>query len=287
MHAMDSPTRRRLAVMLLALLTLSLALLASQSLQAQDTAPPPPETPEAVPAATPGSADASSGASGASGGDASGGGIDPLTGELPTLGWLFMTSPIINGIIALLSLIAVAVFLYLLTTINSRAMVPPDLVDEVTKLVINRQYAEAADVTRRSRRTFVSSIIQRSVEHAQQEHSIILDMIDAEGRRRADILWNRVSYLSDISNIAPMLGLLGTVLGMIKAFFGLERQTGSIDAQILANGVGEAMATTAFGLVVGILALVFYTIIKGRATRTLAEAEQAVHSIADHIKRGA
>ena len=50
-------------------------------------------------------------------------------------------------------------------------------------------------------------------------------------------------------------------------------------------GVGEAMATTLFGLSVGILTLVFYSLSKSRATRTLAEAEQAVHMIADHIKR--
>ncbi|NBC97349.1 MAG: hypothetical protein GVY27_13470 [Deinococcus-Thermus bacterium] len=178
-------------------------------------------------------------------------------------------------------------FLAYLLTINSRAMVPADLVDELTKLVLARKYEQAADLCRRNRRVFVASIVQRCVENSSKQHSVVIDMIDAEGRRRADVVWNRISYLADISNVAPMLGLLGTVIGMLSAFFTLEQQTGTANAKMLASGVGQAMATTLFGLVVGIGSLVLYSIIKGRATRTLAEAEAAVHAIADHVKRDA
>ncbi len=213
--------------------------------------------------------------------------IDPTTGALPTLQQLFMFSPTINGILAGLSVLAVLMFLAFLLMINGRAMVPADLVDELTKLVVARKYEQAADLCRRNRRVFVASIVQRCVENPAKQHSVVIDMIDAEGRRRADVMWNRISYLADISNVAPMLGLLGTVLGMIKAFFTLEQQTGSVNAKVLSSGVGQAMATTMFGLVVGIGALVLYSIIKGRATRTLADAEAAVHAIADHVKRDA
>jgi len=213
--------------------------------------------------------------------------IDPATGALPSLKQLFMFSPTINGILAGLSVLAVLLFLAYLLMINSRAMVPADLVDELTKLVLARKYEQAADLCRRNRRVFVASIVQRCVENPAKHHSVVIDMIDAEGRRRADVVWNRISYLADISNVAPMLGLLGTVLGMIQAFFTLEQQTGSVNAKVLSAGVGQAMATTMFGLVVGIGALVLYSIIKGRATRTLAEAEAAVHALADHVKRDA
>ncbi len=213
--------------------------------------------------------------------------IDPTTGALPEFATLFMYSPLINGLIAALSVIALMLFLWLLLTINARAMAPADLIDEVTKLVIQRKYEAAVDLCRSNRRVFIASILQRCAENASQEHSAILDMIDAEGRRRADVVWNRISYLADVSNVAPMLGLLGTVLGMIKAFFLLEGQTASAEASALASGVGQAMATTMFGLIVAIVALVFYSVIKARATRVLADAEQAVHSIADHIKRDA
>lgn len=198
---------------------------------------------------------------------------------------LFMFSPVINGIIAGLSALGLIFFLYFMLTINRRAFAPPAFVDEVVKLVIRGDMERAGDVCRRARGVFAASIVQRCVENHGQNHSVMLGMIDTEGRRQADIVWNRVSYLADISNIAPMLGLVGTVLGMIKAFYGLEHESGGVDAMVLSRGVGEAMATTLFGLSVGIITLVFYSLTKSRATRTLAEAEQAVHMIADHIKR--
>jgi len=213
--------------------------------------------------------------------------IDPLTGALPTLAELFAFSPIINGVLLGLSVLALALFLFFLLTINPRAMAPHDLVDELTKLAIRGKHEAASDLCRANRRVFIATIVQRCVDNAGKDHSVIMGMIDAEGRRRADVVWNRISYLADVSNVAPMLGLLGTVLGMITAFFGLERETGAIGAAVLSRGVGQAMATTLFGLGVGIMALVFYSVVKARATRTLADAEQAVHAIADHIKRGA
>ncbi len=211
--------------------------------------------------------------------------IDPSTGALPTLSALFMFSPIINGIIVALSVIALGMFVYFLLTINSHAMVPADFVDEVTKLVVRGKHEAASDLCRAHRQVFVATVVQRCVDNAGKGHSIIMEMLDTEGRRRADIVWNRISYLADISNVAPMLGLLGTVVGMMKAFFFVTEQRMEASAHSLAAGVGQAMATTMFGLVVGILTLVFYSIIKARATRTLAEAEAAVHSITDHLKR--
>lgn len=214
-----------------------------------------------------------------------GGGIDARTGALPTFEQLFMFSPYINGAIGVLSVIALGLFVWYLLTINSRAMVPVDFVDELNKLVIRGKYDVAADLCRANRKIFVASVVQRCLDNAGKGHSVILDMIDTEGRRRADTIWNRISYLADVSNVAPMLGLLGTVLGMIKAFFLLQGQTASVNAMALSRGVGEAMSTTMFGLAVGIIALVFYSIVKSRVTRTLAEAEAAVHMIVDHVKR--
>ncbi len=211
--------------------------------------------------------------------------IDTQTGELPQLMELFNFSPIINGIILACSALSLMLLLFFLLTINHRAMVPADFLDEITKLVVRRKFEAAADLCRAHRRVFVASILQRLTENATKGQAVQMEILDAEGKRQADVLWNRISYLADISNVAPMLGLLGTVMGMIKAFFLLETQAGSIASSALSKGVGEAMATTMFGLVVAILALVFYSIVKARTTRVLADAEQAVHAVADLIHR--
>lgn len=218
---------------------------------------------------------------------ASGGGIDPATGALPTFVDLFNYSPYINGVIIALSVLAVLLSVFFLITIQSRAVAPADFVDEVTKLAIRGKHEAAADLCRAHRRVFVATIIQRFMDNPGADASVMIDMIDTEGRRRADVLWNRVSYLADIANIAPMLGLLGTVLGMIKAFFTAQFQSLDASADQLTQGIAQAMSTTMFGLAVGILTLALYTIVKGRATRTLADAEAAVHAVADHVIGGA
>ena len=214
------------------------------------------------------------------------GAFKPELGEGPILLELFTRSILINSVILALSLVAVLLFAYLLLTLKGHTMAPPRFVEEINKLIRARDYEQAAAYCRTHQMLFIASIVQRSVENSDVPHATLLDMIDAEGRRCAAIVWNRVSYLSDIASVAPMLGLLGTVLGMIEAFFGLEYASGSINSKVLSNAIGGAMATTLFGLIVGILALVFNSIVKGRLTRALAEAEQVVHGIADQIKRG-
>ena len=213
-------------------------------------------------------------------------GIDVLTGEMPSFAELFMVSPIINPIIAVLSIISLLLFLYFFMTISSAAMAPTVFVDEVSKLAIARKFDDLTSLCRANQRVFIATVVQRCAENAGKEHSVIMDMIDSEGRRRADLIWNRISYLADVSNVAPMLGLLGTVIGMIQAFFGLTEGSASINSGVLSEGVAAAMSTTMFGLIVAIISLVFYSVVKARATKSLAAAEQVVHSIADHIKRG-
>ena len=213
--------------------------------------------------------------------------INPATGELPDVSEIFLTSPVINGLLVLLSVVALLLFLLFITTINTGNMAPATFIDDVTKLVLSQQYREAADLCRSRHGVFMASIIQRCVENADKEHSVILEIVDTEGRRRADILWNRLSYLADISNVAPMLGLFGTVYGMMKAFYSAQFQSLSASSGALTNGIAQAMSTTMFGLAVAILAVAFYSIVKARATKALAEVEHAVHTIADHLKRNA
>lgn len=208
------------------------------------------------------------------------------TGELATFEQFFKTNPVINSIIAGLSVLGVALFLVFLFTLHTGRMMPSDFGDDVTRLVASRRYADAAEYCRRHRRIFAASIIQRCVENSDKSHATLLNIIDAEGKRRAELVWNRVGYILDLSNLAPMLGLLGTVLGMIQAFEISPGQSAGPHSRALAQAIGGAMSATFFGLAVAIICVVFYSIIKTRTTRALAEVERVVHQIADHMKRG-
>lgn len=217
-------------------------------------------------------------------GDATTGG-DPQAGRLPTFQELFNTSPVINTIILLLSVAAMLLFIYFLLTINTRSMMPAMFLDEVMKLTLAGRYDEAANFCRNERHLFCASILQRCFENADKDPQHLLTLIESEGQRRADLLWNRIGYLMDLSSLAPMLGLLGTVLGMLYAFFGLKKMGTEAGFNVLSQSIGGAMTATFLGIAVAIVAVVFHSIVKSRTVATLADVEQAVHSIADHITR--
>ena len=247
------------------MLVMLLLIFTTVSLQGQDQDPPPkPDASQIID-------------------DAS---FKPQLGEGPIVWALFEKSKLVNSVILILSVIAFLLFFYFLFTIKGQTMAPRVFVDEVMKLLHENNYSGAAEYARANQQLFIGSIVQRCLENKSKSHSVLMAMIDTEGNRRADIEWNRISYLADVSNVAPMLGLLGTVLGMIDAFFyALPESTASISSQALSRSIGGAMATTMFGLIVGIIALVFYSIVKGRLTQALADSQQIVHAITDHIKR--
>ena len=96
----------------------------------------------------------------------------------------------------------------------------------------------------------------------------------AEGGRIADAMMSSVDWLADIAAIAPLVGLLGTVLGMFQAFGGIASDVSAgAKPVVLAQGVSQAIVTTIFGLVVAIPALVAHAVFRRRVQRRIAEIE--------------
>ena len=96
----------------------------------------------------------------------------------------------------------------------------------------------------------------------------------AEGGRIADAMMASVDWLADIAAIAPLVGLLGTVLGMFQAFGGIASDVSAgAKPVVLAQGVSQAIVTTIFGLVVAIPSLAAYAVFRRRAQKRIAEIE--------------
>ena len=103
----------------------------------------------------------------------------------------------------------------------------------------------------------------------------------AEGAHIADRLNAAVEWLADLAAIAPLVGLLGTVLGMFQAFGGIASDvTAGAKPVVLAQGVSQAIVTTIFGLAIAIPCLVFYALFRRRAARRIAEIEDALAELA-------
>ncbi len=103
--------------------------------------------------------------------------------------------------------------------------------------------------------------------------------VESEGRRIAARLHANVDLLADLAAIAPLVGLLGTVLGMFQAFSGIAADVAAgAKPVLLAQGISQAIITTIFGLAIAIPCLVLYAFLRRRTARRVAEMERAVET---------
>ncbi len=181
--------------------------------------------------------------------------------------------------LALLSISTVVLIILFFITIRRSTVVSDRFMRVAESLIRKRDYLGLVGYAHR-RGECIARITQKTMDFATKnsdaQFNEIREVAEAEGSRQASTLNQRISYLADIGAIAPMIGLLGTVLGMIRAF--LEINTGNVEVvrqMKLAGGVAEALVTTASGLTIGIIAMIFYSVFRGRVQRSLSELEAA------------
>jgi len=181
--------------------------------------------------------------------------------------------------LALLSVVGVVMILLFLLTIRRNAVVSDRFMDTAEAMIRKRDYLGLIAYSHRHNQS-MARITMKALDFATKNpataFSEVREVAQAEGSRQASILNQRITYLADVGSIAPMVGLLGTVIGMIKSF--MQISTGGFEGvrQIqLASGVSEALITTASGLIIGIPALIFYSFFRGRVQLYVAEMEAA------------
>lgn len=112
----------------------------------------------------------------------------------------------------------------------------------------------------------------------------IEDAIHKAGKKEVYFLEHRMDWLATVAGVAPLLGFLGTVTGMIQAFQEIQSLQGNVNPSVLAGGIWEALITTAFGLMVGILAFGFYNYLTGRVNRLVFELESSSTEFIDLLQ---
>lgn len=127
----------------------------------------------------------------------------------------------------------------------------------------------------------VANIIRRGLKKYRLGHERVKEAIENAGRQEISKLEKGLSVLATIAGIAPLLGFLGTVTGMIQAFMRIEDLAGSANPSDLAGGIWEALITTAFGLIVGIPALAFYNYFLSAVKRIVGDMETVANDVVD------
>jgi biopolymer transport protein ExbB len=193
---------------------------------------------------------------------------------------VFSASPFIYAVLAILSVSSLSIWLYSLATFRIEEVVPSSFKNELS-LLLQKQDWEKATRLCNGKPNFLASIIKTGLMTRGLGPQVMMDAMKTEGKRVSTPFWQRLSLLNDIAIVAPMLGLLGTVVGMFYAFYDVNRSVESINA--LFDGLGIAVGTTVFGLVVAILSMLFATTLKYRLIKTLTRVETEALAISSMI----
>ncbi|HEV2095258.1 MAG TPA: MotA/TolQ/ExbB proton channel family protein [Chthoniobacterales bacterium] len=217
-------------------------------------------------------------------------GATPLLAQIPTpsapdlphatsiFDALLKAGPIMVPLFALSVFSVMLVVVYLLS-IRRGAVVSSGYMATADALLRKRDYLGLLAVSNRHSEAIarvVQKMLDFTTKNPHADFQQVREIAETEGTRVASSLNNRVTYLADIGMIAPMLGLLGTVIGIIKSFGALGGQLGTARYTQLSDGVSQALVNTSAGLAIGIPAMIFYAFFRGRSQRLISDLESAV-----------
>jgi biopolymer transport protein ExbB len=186
--------------------------------------------------------------------------------------------PIIIPLVVLSIFSVMLVVVYFLT-IRRGAIVSNGYMATADALLRKRDYLGLLAVSNRHGES-IARVVQKMLEFTTKnpgaDFAQVREIAETEGTRVASNINNKVTYLADIGMLAPLIGLLGTVIGIVRSFSALGADVGSARYAQLSKGVSEALINTAGGLAIGIPALIFYAFFRGRAQRLISDLEAAV-----------
>lgn len=180
--------------------------------------------------------------------------------------------------LAVLSVLSVMLILVYTFTMTRGAICTGRYMNTAEALLRKQDYLGLIAISSRHREA-VARIMRRTLDFLTKNPNATMaearDIATTEGTREASLLNQRIVYLADIGAIAPMLGLFGTVIGMIRSFSVVASDIASTRPMILAEGVSEALITTAAGLLIGIPSMAAYAFFRGRTQGLIADLEAA------------
>ena len=164
---------------------------------------------------------------------------------------------LIIGLLCILLLTVVYIYFERIFAIRSALKVTPTFMSQIRSFVIQGKVEEAQKLCLKEN-VPVSRLVSKGLSRIGRPLEDINSAIENAGRLEVYQLEKNISILATIAGAAPMLGFLGTVIGMIISIFEISNAGGNIDMQLLADGLYTAMTTTVAGLIVGIIGYVSY-----------------------------
>ncbi|MCE0522711.1 MAG: MotA/TolQ/ExbB proton channel family protein [Methylacidiphilales bacterium] len=165
--------------------------------------------------------------------------------------------------------------------LRPKKLAPPALVARIREAFKAANYQEAWNICR-TNRCFLGNVLGNGLERIGRSKDAVEFIVEQTALREANDLKTNTTYLSVIGVVSPMIGLTGTVWGMIGAFKALG-DNGIANPSLLAAKIGEVLVATMSGLVVAVPAFVFFYVLRARAQRAILHAESEVYRLLDDV----
>jgi biopolymer transport protein ExbB len=189
---------------------------------------------------------------------------------------------IMMGPIILASIVAAAIFLERLWTLQSKRVLPAELTEKVWRWVEQRQIQDK-HIAALQQNSPLGKILAAGLANRNRDRAIIRESIEDTGRHVVHELDRFIGTLGTIASLSPLMGLLGTVFGMIRTFNAITT-SGIGNPASLAGGIAEALITTAAGLTVAIPALLAYKYLRGRVQALVVQMEKEAIKLVEAIE---
>ena len=189
---------------------------------------------------------------------------------------------IVMAVLLLLSILAIYILVERYFAIRKESLEDEDFLMNIRKFVEEKNIDKAKTLCKNTDSP-IARMIEKGLDRIDKPMTDISSAIENQGKLEIYKMENNLANLATIAGAAPMIGFLGTVIGMIVAFHEMASAGGNIDVEMLSKGIYTAMVTTVAGLVVGIIAYIAYNYLVTRVEKVIFQMEARTTEFLDHI----
>ena len=190
---------------------------------------------------------------------------------------------IIMIVLGILSVFSVYILIERIFSLKNANKENEDFLEEIHTLIKEKKYNEAIVVCK-AENSNISRMIEKGIKRIDKSFNEIHSAMENQGKIEVNKLEHNLTNLATISGAAPMIGFLGTVIGMILAFHDMASAGGNIDVEMLSKGIYTAMITTVAGLTVGIISYISYNFLLSKIDKIVFSMENASSEFLDNIE---
>ncbi|MBU4055076.1 MAG: MotA/TolQ/ExbB proton channel family protein [Proteobacteria bacterium] len=190
---------------------------------------------------------------------------------------------IVGYLIILLSIVSLGLILDYSLTIRKVKILPPEDVSALKEMIEKGQFHEMNKMDN-AHSSFLCKVTLAGLKEVQLGYGAMIKAMEDTSEALTSGIARKIEHLNVIGNISPMMGLLGTVIGMLRCFNEIANVAGAIEPKQLAGGIFEALITTCLGLIVAIPSLYCYAVFRNRIDEFTCEASLAAESLVSSFK---